>query len=142
MAKDKAAKKRPLKIAASGPALALRLCDLANTAPLKDTLKEWGLSEKRYREVLADPDFAEEVWNSGLKFLVVPRIPKVLHALMDRAESGDATSIKLLMQVLQKLKPEQHAHLHLQLQHMDEKALDDRIVQITREIKSIEKEAI
>ena len=69
--------------------------------------KKNGLSAADMNEVFSSPGFRDTLFEDSLNKIVTPAIPRVLAKLTEGAESGDATKLKLFLQLIDKLQPDQ-----------------------------------
>ena len=121
-----------------------KLIDLANDETMGEHCKRYGVTLEELRSALDDPLMFEEVWDASMAHIMLPAIPKIIKAWRDKCEVGDHNSIKLLMQVKGKTKPDNdtHIHLHKEAKGMDGALLDSAIAEKFNMLKSLEKDAI
>ncbi len=76
------------------------LCTPGDGKTLKERALQMGISEKRFNKWIRDEDLLRHAYNEYKKE-IIPRLPKIFSALVEKAEEGDINAIKMVFQQLE-----------------------------------------
>jgi len=99
--------------------------------PITTVLRRAGLKPSDLDSACTSGAFIDDIFDKSLRKIVGPLIPKVLFTLANGAADGNDAKLKLLMQLLDKLKPDQTVNLNFE-NHTDHE-LQTRLELLMRE---------
>ena len=108
------------------------LCE-ASAEPVLVRLHRSGVSDAQVDELLAEPQTAEALWSTATRRFLLPAVPSILRDLARRAEKGDFTAQRLVVELLGEKSPVREK-MGLDLSSADDAALKRLALQLGRQL--------
>jgi len=84
------------------------------TNPIETVLRQNGMKMDDLKAAVKSGAFTDDIFDASMRMIVAPLLPKVLYTLARGAADGSDQKLHLLMQLLNKLQPDQTVNFNFE----------------------------